>query len=195
MSSAYRTSLLIPSSDSHTIRKVPFQFAIGHDLLTQKRIHFLAQQILRRENNFDILSAPCLLPDSMNSDDYVMERVDTSFPLYPRENECMTVFTPDQRATLERELVRFWAQMWQHGFAPWGYDLFYQPDGSVVLLDFDKFAFRRNEGWGPLSLEFPYQDYHDQHRHFFENATFPANLEARLNSEHDIRIRTTEPQH
>lgn len=194
MSSAHRNSLLIASPDSHTIRKVPQPNAIGHDVLTQKRIHFLAQEVLRPENNFDILRAPCLVPHSMNSYDYVMERVDTSFPIFPRENECMAVFTQDQRQTLERELVRFWARMWEHGFAPWGYDLFYQPDGSVVLLDFDKFAFRRNQGWGPLSLEFPYQDYHDQYRHFFEFMGFPERLEERLLYDHDIRIRYPEPQ-
>ena len=186
--------MLIASPDSHTIRKVPLPSAVGHDLLTQKRIHFLAQQILRQENNFDILRAPCLPPDGMNSDVYVMERVDTSFPIYPRENECMAVFTPEQRATLQQELVRFWARMWEHGFAPWGYDLFYQPDGSVVLLDFDKFAFRRNEGWAPLPFEFPYQSYEDQYRTFFQNTGFAADLEYRLVNEHNIRFRRFEPQ-
>jgi hypothetical protein len=36
--------------------------------------------------------------------------------------------------------------MWEAGFAPWDFELYVQRNGRVILLDVDKFGFRRDLG-------------------------------------------------
>ncbi len=185
MSSAFQNSIVSVIPNTHTVLKRLLPHSVGHDLLTQKRIHALAQEICRPENNFEILRVPSLAPDAQNVPDYVMEQIDTSIPLYPRDNITMEILSEAQRNLLTFDLLRFFQRMWEHGFAPWGYDLYLQPDGSIVLLDFDKFGFRR-PNWEfqvELPVQLPY------YQEFFNHLCFPYNFQHRLAHQFNIRLQ------
>lgn len=186
-------SILIPSQDNRFVLKKTYSHSRGHDILTQSRIHLLAQEILNNQNNFDILRAPCLIayedwrPRHIpveRGEFYAMETVNTSHPIWLGDRDSTMHIPMHILDGLEDELVRFFKMMWDRGFVPWGFELYLQPDGTVILLDFDKFGFRRqNWRW---QVEYPCPGIIS--RDTFSWLGYPPNFASRLMDIYQIRL-------
>lgn len=141
-----RSNLILPYFDAPDgtpcIQKIKAQVGTPcHDTLTQLRIHMLAQRILTQTPNYDHLRVPRLYDDPHHK--YIMERVDTTQPLWLGDSLSTDQYSQHFIEDVKRELRNFWNDMWNHKFAAWDFQLFIQPDLSVVLLGFDKFGFER----------------------------------------------------
>ena len=186
-------SILIPSSDSRFVWKKALPRSEGHDTLTQSRIHLLAQEILRDEHNFDVLRAPCLVSiddwrpqriDIPLQEFYAMEKVDTSHPIWLGDRDSAAHIPFDILEKLNNELLRFFVMMYNQGFVPWGFELYLQRDGSVILLDFDKFGFRR-PNWR-YQVEYPVQSISPSET--FAYLGYPPDFADRLMDLYHIRL-------
>jgi len=142
----------------------------GHNIEVQKRIHALVYNILTH-GNYDILRAP-RLDESMF---YIMERVDTTRPIILGDRDSCRSFPQDVIAHLKRDLASLWDELWTGGYAAWDFDLFLQPDGKVVILDFDRFGVRTGGLLIPVKmpLNIPINS-------FFRNKCFPRNFDSIL---------------
>lgn len=96
----------------------------------QKAIHALIGEIT---TSYTIIRVPYLV----SSDLYEMERVRVDKPIFLG---CAgsSVLEVDV-ALLGRELESLWRALYKKGYAAWDFELYLQPDGRVVILDFDKF--------------------------------------------------------
>ncbi len=145
------SAVILPLADGHLVRKKMRRNAAGHDELTQQRIHRLSQRILQDRNNFDYLRMPVLEEgDWIPQEHYVMQRVDVTRPLFLGDRDSCASILNDRSVPehlslddISNELARWWRQMWEAGFAPWDFELYVQRNGRVILLDLDKFGFRR----------------------------------------------------
>jgi hypothetical protein len=121
----------------HRILRTPFgvvkkakRGSKAHDVLTQRRFHALAYKILR-EGGYTVLFTPELSNDQTQ---YEMRLVDTRKPLW-------LAHLPNQDSLLKTEVIRFWKEMYAHGFALYDFELYEQPNGRVAILDFDSVGF------------------------------------------------------
>ncbi len=169
-------------SSPSTVIKVQKRKSLGHDVITQKRIHNTAQQVINRLG-LKMLRVPRL--QLGNATQYEMELINTHNIIYPGSPNHGTAIPPEQFDTLCRELTDFWIALFQMGFAAWDYELFLQKDGSVMLLDFDKFGFRMTSG--PVSILLPQTKrgsdthvYVPDLKYFFQNPCFPCDFVDRL---------------
>ena len=149
------SAVILPLADGALVRKKMRRNAAGHDELTQQRIHRTSQTILQDRNNFDYLRMPVLEEGNwIPLEHYVMQRVDVTRPLFLGDRDSCASILNDRLLPehlnlddISNELARWWRQMWTAGFAPWDFELYVQRNGRVILLDVDKFGFRR-EGYG-----------------------------------------------
>lgn len=170
--------LIIPSPNGHLVRKKMRRNAIGNPIDIQMTIHRIAQQILRDENNFTTLRAPYLQAQAAaagggshpNGEEYWMERIDTSNPLWLGDQDSVNCYSQNLIDDVKQELVRFWLQMWARGYAAWDFELYVQRDNTVVILDFDKYA-RRSVN-SPELFRMPYRVNVPPER-FFTHICFP----------------------
>jgi hypothetical protein len=176
--------IIIPSANGNIVRKKMRRNAIGNSIDIQIEIHRMAQQILRDENNFTILRAPYLNwppgralgvngmhptnGTNQQEDEYWMERIDTSRPLWLGDQDSVTCYPEDMIRDLIRELARYWQQMQTRGYAAWDFELYVQHDNSVIILDFDKYA-RCSD---TLSYTMPSR-IRLRSEHFFQHICFP----------------------
>jgi len=91
---------------------------------------------------------------------YKMEHVDTSRPIF-------LALEPSPTPLLLTELTRAWLLFWRAGFAAYDFELYIQPDGTTVLLDFDSFVFRKKGDDLPPPT-------------FFHHPSFPQDFRNRL---------------
>lgn len=187
--------LIIPLPDGYTVRKKVRRNARGHDAMTQKRLHSLAVRTLVDNNNFDILRTPYLHEDEDRPDHYIMQRIQTNHPLWLGDPDSRRSIgqmgldidlQPDFLETLERELVRFWAMMWGHGFAPWDFELYLQRSGRVMIVDYDKWGFRVS-AQGAERVQPPAGLPAATHN-FFCHPCFPPEFPRRLAEERDCHV-------
>ena len=116
--------LLANGMDQELIRKKLNHGASGHDLITQERIHRFAEIIL---HDYNILKTPEIWQDSQYPNYYIMNRIDTSRPLWLSDSDSCAAFDINLIEDVRHELVRFWKDMWESGFAPCGFKLYVQP--------------------------------------------------------------------
>ena len=118
---------------SHTtVVKICRRKAKGYSADEQKEIHEIVLKILSNPF-YTVLRAPYLVKSSV----YEMEAVDVDTPIFLGvEDRIPAGF--DLRRLIE-ELAYFWKQLWSRGHAAWDFELYLQEDGSVVILDYDKF--------------------------------------------------------
>jgi len=127
----------------------------GRGLEEQKHIHRLVESILRGDD-YKILRTPLLHPTPGAK--YIMEEICTRKPLWLSDVESRNLFDTNLVNDTEAELRRFFSTLWRtHRLAAWDFELYVQPDGRVVILDFDKFKTQIDE-------------------HFFDYACFPRNF-------------------
>jgi hypothetical protein len=170
MSSAHRD--VFDESVRHRIFRTPFgvvkearRNSHAHDVITQRRIHALALRVLER-GDYSVLFVPKLSDDQTK---YEMELINTTRPIW-----LGTLSNFDTR--LVQEVVQFWKDMFNEGFALLDFELYEQPNGRVALIDFDSTGFHMT---GP-----------DEHIHipgkqippaqFFVHPCFTPDFEQRL---------------
>ena len=121
----------------HRILRTPFgvvkkakRGSNAHDVLTQRRFHALAYKILS-EGGYTILFTPQLSDDQTI---YEMRLIDGRDPIWLGQQ-------PVQDSLLKTEVIRFWKEMYAHGFALYDFELYQQPSGLVAILDYDSVGF------------------------------------------------------
>jgi len=115
-----------------TVVKTCRRRATGYSADEQKEIHEIVLKILNN-SFYTVLRAPYLVKSSV----YEMERVDVETPIFLGVEDRIPAGFDLSR--LIEELVCFWKALWSRGHAAWDFELYVQEDGSVVILDYDKF--------------------------------------------------------
>lgn len=93
-------------------------------------IHKIAYDICCK-NKFNILKVPMVYNLSSNKKMYNMERINDS---------CMVTNLLSVKG-LENEVSQFVSNLQHNGIKAFDFELYLQDDGSVFLIDFDKFDF------------------------------------------------------
>ena len=157
------------------VKKIQKKRSMGHDILTQKRIHTYAASLLQ-----DLKLQKLYIPfvNNMNPTEYEMQKISTEKIIYPGAPNHGKVLPHDEFEKLLNELAVFWVYLYTNGFAAWDYELFLQPDGRVALIDFDKFGFRMTSG--PVSITMPCRGPGFSLNYFFQNPCFPHDFVERL---------------
>jgi hypothetical protein len=169
-------------TETSTVIKVQKRNSLGHDVITQKRIHYAAQKVIS-EINLKILRVPRL--QLGNPPQYEMELINTHRIIYLGDPNHGTSLSPEFYEALCCEITQFWIALINMGFAAWDYELFLQDNGTVMLIDFDKFGFRMTSG--PVSIQLPQIKRGSETRscmpdlhYFFQNPCFPHDFVKRL---------------
>lgn len=165
------------AENGHII-KVQKRNSLGHDIMTQKRIHLLAERLI---NDLDlrILRVPHVYFNSTNS--YEMDYIYTKNIIYLGDPNHGYTLHESLHEKLSQELAILWIELFKAGFAAWDFELYLQLDGTVMLVDFDKFGFHMTSG--PVSILMPSSRRHSSlpHLHyFFQNPCFPHDFVERL---------------
>ncbi len=100
----------------------------GMNVIDQYKLQEIALNIVEK-NNFKIIRVPKLI--SCEDNIIIMEKIDDSHPYYGEESNYNKEFC--------EELVIFYNDFKQYNYIPVDYECFLQTDGTVVILDFDKF--------------------------------------------------------
>ncbi len=165
-----------------SVKKIQKRNSLGHDIITQKRIHNLTER-LTSELKLKILRTPHVLMENQN--EYEMTKIDTSNVIYLGDPNHGTELSEQWREMITQDLVVLWIELFKSGFAAWDFELFLQPDGTVMLIDFDKFGFRMTSG--PVSILLPQtkrgsekHTYTADTKYFFQNPCFPHDFVERL---------------
>ena len=161
------------------VMKVQKRNSLGHDIVTQKRLHRYAQTLVD-ELRLKTLYVPYLI--EANTTGYEMERINTQKIIYLGDPNHGHILSDEQFEAVSDELALLWKQLFQGGFAAWDFELFLQPNGKVALIDFDKFGFRMTSG--PTSIIFPQTKSGSRSlfdiRYLFQNPCFPHDFVERL---------------
>jgi len=67
-----------------------------------------------------------------------MEKIDTRRPIILGAMGTQ-VICPKTKERLIKELKYAWLTLYEEGYAAWDFELYKQPDGTIMILDFDKF--------------------------------------------------------
>lgn len=138
-----------------------------HDTVTQRRIHEIAENVLS-DPKYKVLKVPAL---SANRSQYEMEDVDTKIPVW------------QPTGPVAEELLSFWREMWEKGLALYDFELYLQPNGTTMLLDFDSTGFRMTCGDTSSHVEIPGKKIPPEN--FFVHPSFPPDFEKHLE---DLRL-------
>ena len=114
----------------------------SHRAPTQCLIQNWAHMLCRPENGFNILWVPPAWDFSKHQ--YRMLRIDDS--------NMLSRDDIDSDIKLENDLKLLYAAGFKSGYYPADFELFRQPDGSVAMVDFDKFGWWREDG----AVRFPW---------------------------------------
>lgn len=164
-------------TESGRVIKVQKRNALGHDILTQKRIHHLAERVVS-DLGLKTIRVPHVFLENLNG--YEMELINTKKIIYLGDPNHGYPIDHELYNRVSHELTRLWIELFKAGFAAWDFELYLQPDGTVVLLDFDKFGFRMTSG--PVSILMPSsrRGGQAQIQFFFQNPCFPHDFVDRL---------------
>lgn len=173
-----RSNIILPFLTNQLIKERARHGTPCHDTITQKRIHGLAQRIIY-EGNYDHLRVPALSEEA-TPHTYAMEMIDTSHPIWLGNEESLEEESVNLIMDLKSDLERFWRAMWAEGFAPWDFQLYLQGDGAVMMIGFDKFGFRHDQGNG-APVELPVPVHLDE---FFAGDCFPRDFRAGVDWQH-----------
>lgn len=173
--------LIYDQSVRHRIYTTPFgvvkkakRGSKAHDVLTQRRFHALAYKVLR-EGDYTILYTPELSDDQTQ---YEMRKIDTRDPIWLGT-------MPVSDSLMKTELIRFWKEMFAHGFALYDFELYQQANGRVAIIDFDSTGFHltgSNERIETPGKSIPARD-------FFIHACFSPDFEEKLNMRLPVGVR------
>jgi hypothetical protein len=144
----------------------------GLNIQNQKKIHRLIEHILQSDF-YQFLKVPELLDEPYTSR-YRMRRIMTKNPLY------LGLQTNHNIAT---EVKQLWKELWALGYAAWDFELYRQPDGTTMIIDFDRFGYKISlpDNQNPTLEEQIHLPITIPPGTFFNHVCFPAGLETRLN--------------
>ena len=153
----------------------------GQDIITQRRIHEVAVNIMRNSDIFHLLDIPKLY-NEMNNDSYEMEQFELNQPILLSE-----VFKEEWAEPLIREVASFWSLLWSKGFALYNFQLYRQRTGKVYLFNFEHFGFRQQIGHRE-TITFPYET-KSALKYFFHHPCFsPDFQDYLLNLSENLRV-------
>ncbi len=153
----------------------------GQDIVTQKRIHSMAEKIVKQSDIFKYLDIPSLSFEN-NPDSYEMEQIELNEPIFLSE-----VFKEEWADHLITEVAHFWVLLWSQGIALYDFKLYKQRTGKVMLFDFEHFGFRQQIGHRE-TITFPYET-NSSLKYFFHHPCFPPNFQERLlNLPENLRV-------
>ena len=125
----------IISTGKDTVEKIPHRRVPKGSLSLeeQKEIHAI---ILQETSSYTVIRAPRLI----SSNRYEMERIDVKKSIFLG---CQgNVLEGVDRDSLTFELASLWKALYKKGYIAWDFELYLQPDGCVMIVDFDKFKKR-----------------------------------------------------
>jgi len=123
---------IVRESSATTVIKTCRKKATGYTALQQREIHRIAFSILANPS-YTMLKTPFLVDGPL----YEMQKVEVDEPIFLANPE---IISPDvDISRLTGELVAYWKSMWAVGHAPWDFELYLQKDGTVMMLDYDKY--------------------------------------------------------
>jgi len=142
----------------------------------QKRFHQFALAILAENPEFELLSTPKLYQEDEHPGYYIMERIDTTAPLWLSDPESCACYDMNLVEDIRIELVRFWRNMWEYGYAPRGFRLYIQPMASnrnrpkVSIVDYRRYDVRHYDTTNNTISSSPLEG------DFFRDPCFPSNF-------------------
>lgn len=171
--------LVYDTSIRHRIYTTPFgvvkkakRTSKAHDVLTQRRIHVIASEVLKN-GSYSLLYTPDLSSDGTQ---YEMRKIDTRSPIWLGSDET-------RDPVLIEEVVRFWTAMYTYkpdgGFALLDFELYKQPSGRVAVIDFDSTGFVNTDLYGNATVTIPGKE-DIPPAMFFVHPCFPPDFEERL---------------
>jgi hypothetical protein len=101
---------------------------------TEKEIHTTLLHILSNPA-YILLRVPKLIP---NRDEYEMEKIDIRRPIILGFLGTQYICAKTKER-LCKELNYAWLALYKEGYAAWDFELYKQPDGTIMMIDFDKF--------------------------------------------------------
>ena len=122
----------IISTGQGTVKKIPHRRVPKGSLSLdeQKIIHAV---ILEETSSYTVLRAPRLI----QADGYEMGRINVDSPIFLG---CQgTVVEGFAKEILISELATLFRALCKKGYLAWDFELYLQPDGNVMMVDFDKF--------------------------------------------------------
>ncbi len=153
----------------------------GQDIVTQKRIHSLAEKIVKQSDIFKYLDIPSLSFEHY-TESYEMEQIELNEPIILSE-----IFKEEWAEPLMNEITYFWSLLWSEGIALYDFKLYRQRTGKVMLFDFEHFGFRQQIGHRE-TITFPYET-NSPLKYFFHHPCFPPNFQERLmNLPENVRV-------
>ena len=160
---------VILRASPNVVEKMRFR----EDCLTlqkQKTIHRLIQHILG--TGYQFLKVPELL-DEPYTPRYRMRRIKTTRPLY------LGLQANDNIAA---EITLLWKELWALGYVAWDFELYWQPDGTVMMIDFDRFGYKIQipDNQNPSLEEQIHLPIIIPSGTFFDHVCFPAGFENRV---------------
>lgn len=157
--------------------KVQKRKSLGHDILLQKKIHSLTEKLID-ELKLEILCVPKL--NHENKTHYEMEFVNTEKIIYLGDSSHSADISLELYEKIVTEFTSLWIALFSKGFAAWDFELFLQPTGKVILLDFDKYGIVSTRGntivmphWTPEQTAYNL-------KFFFKNSCFSTDFVSRL---------------
>lgn len=141
-------------------------------LQNQKTIHRLIQHILQSDF-YQFLKVPELL-DEPNASRYRMRRIMTKNPMY---------LGLQTNHNIAAEVKQLWKELWELGYAAWDFELYRQPDGTTMIIDFDRFGYKISlpDNQNPTLEEQIHLPITIPPGTFFNHVCFPENFVSRLN--------------
>jgi hypothetical protein len=157
------------------------QYESIHDIQTQKRIHDLVYRLIQ-ELDLRILKAP-RIDYTAPPNEYECEEIYEDLPIFLGDRMHGTELAPMFYEEVCNELIILWWALWEKGFAACDFDLYLQPNDTVMLTGYSTFGFRMTSG--PVSILLPqFQEDPEKSksrlRYFFEPSCFPRDFVRRL---------------
>ena len=151
-----------------TVEKLHFR-EDSLSLQKQKLIHRLIQRILESDS-YQFLKVPELF-DQPYEPRYRMQRIKTNNPIY----------LGLKTNPVEHELKQLWRELWDFGYAAWDFELYLQPDGTVMMIDFDRFGYKIQVTDGHRLQEQIHLPITIPPGSFFNHVCFPDDFESTVN--------------
>ena len=120
-------------------RKQNTQVLTGRHVQVQKKIHKIAEGLLR---STILLKVPELYDEVNHPYQYLMKEIDMEEQLWLGDPYTHSHYDPRFLSAITNEVQQFWQGMWNSGYAAWDFKLYLQPNGIIMIDDFENFGLR-----------------------------------------------------
>ena len=126
------------------VQKIPKKKSKTHNVMTQRLIHQQVSEVLESSADAEVYSILRVPKLSSDLTIYEMALIDTSNPFFLGDPANCAAYAADiDLGRVAVELASLWRAMWvNNGCALYDFELYKQPDGMVVILDFDSTGLR-----------------------------------------------------